>query len=103
MGLTAASYCKYLCIYRTRVISTRGYYSFWGFLVAILFRKIKEVTKNVSTIQERVLNTPVRYILLQKGTALFCLNFLIFWFKAGIGESEKFRNPSELDWKCNNF
>ena len=49
--------------YRTRVITTRGYYSFWGFLVAILFSKIKEVTKGAGTIQERVLITPVRYFM----------------------------------------
>ena len=46
--------------YRRRVISTRGYYSFWGFIEAILFSKIKEVTKGAGTIQERVLITPVR-------------------------------------------
>ena len=48
--------------YRTRVISTRGYYSFWGFLEAILFSKNKKVTKGAGTIQERVLITPVRYL-----------------------------------------
>ena len=49
-------------IYRTRIISTREYYSFWRFLEAILFSKIKEVTKGAGTIQERVLITPVRYL-----------------------------------------
>ena len=49
-------------IYCTRVISTRRYYSFWGFLEPKLFSKIKEVTKGADTIQERVLITPVRYV-----------------------------------------
>ena len=62
--LNKTNYFCYMCMqltYRTRVISTRGYYSFWGFLEAILFSKINQVTKGASTIQERVLITPIRY------------------------------------------
>ena len=58
--------CTFLNIlfskYRTRIISTRGYYSFLRVLQAILFSKIKEVTKGAGTIQERVLITPVQYL-----------------------------------------
>ena len=72
-------------VYRMRVISTREDYSFWGFLEAILFSKIKEVTKGEGTIQERVLITLARYVFLMDVLSL--LHILAISAVLGFGYS----------------